>query len=145
MRRRFDGRQRLLLTILPPGHNGRVMLARLAAWLVVAVVTAPIVGCAYSALEGPYGTDPGAVARGAALAENDCGSCHGLGLSGESHFPGALPFRDLRFDYNAISYARATSQWHVGLAGMPPAEISLEDVGYIGAYVRSLKRHSARH
>ena len=137
----LTGRRRLVPTLLSSDRGGGAKLARLAACLIAVVAVAPMPGCAYSALEGPYGTEPAAVARGEALAETDCGSCHGLGPSGVSRFPGAPPFRDLRFDYNAISYARATSQWHVGLAGMPSAEVSLDDVAYIGAYIRSLKQH----
>jgi mono/diheme cytochrome c family protein len=139
--RKVADRRRFVLNAQPSGRVGGARLTGLAAWLIAAVAVAPMSGCAYSALEGPYGTEPAAVARGKALAETDCGSCHGLGASGESRFPGAPPFRDLRFDYNAISYARATSQWHVGLAGMPSAEVSLDDVAYIGAYIRSLKQH----
>jgi len=109
----------------------------------VAAAALGISGCAYSAYESPYGTRPDAVARGQALAEQDCGMCHGLGLDGQSRFPGARPFRMLKYDYDAISYERATQTWHAGLAGMPPAELSLQDVAYIGSYIRSLKEHAA--
>lgn len=102
-------------------------------------------GCAYSSLEGPYGVQPDAVARGRALAEQNCSACHGLGLTGESRFPGAPPMRALTYDYNAISYARATAVWHSGLPNMPPAQLSLEDIASIGAYVRSLKEHTSGH
>jgi hypothetical protein len=67
-----------------------------------------------------------------------------LGLTGASSFPGAPAFRDMRFDYNAISYERSMAQMHQGRVSMPPAEISLQQVGDIGAYVRSLKQAQQR-
>ena len=111
------------------------------AWGAIAALAVLAAGCATTAFEGPYGTDPAAVARGEALARRSCGDCHGLGSSGVSSFEGAPPFRELRFDYNAISASRQMSQWHEGLAGMPPETLSLQDIGFIGAYVRSLKQH----
>ncbi|MDR3513448.1 MAG: cytochrome c [Caulobacteraceae bacterium] len=115
-----------------------------ARWLAVAGLAATVAGCAASGMEGPYGTDPVAVARGEALAQQQCASCHGLGLTDASQFPGAVAFRDMRFDYNAISYERSVTQAHQGRTGMPPAQLSLEDIGDIGAYVRSLRQARRR-
>lgn len=90
---------------------------------------------------GPGGeTHAAAVARGEALAGRACGSCHGMGREGASHFAGAQPFRDMKLDLNAISYERRMAQMHQGRVSMPPADISLDDVRDIDAYVRSLKR-----
>jgi mono/diheme cytochrome c family protein len=98
-------------------------------------------GCA-SASYGPLGSDVAAAARGEALAQRACGRCHGLGLA-ESRFPGAPAFRDMHFDYNAISYQRRLAELHAGYAGMPPAELSLGELAEIGAYVRALQHPSA--
>ena len=122
--------------------RGRPLRAA-ALWWLIAGAGALICGCA-GGLEGPYGTNPAAVARGEALAQQFCGSCHGLGLAGVSNAAGAPPFRAMRFDYNAISYERSLADWHLGRIHMPPAQMSLEDVGAIGAYVRSLKRAGGR-
>jgi hypothetical protein len=43
------------------------------------------------------------------------------------------------FDSNVMSYERSLANWHLGHIGMPPAEISREQIVDIGAYVRSLK------
>ncbi len=110
--------------------------ARATAIALVAVAGA----CAATSFEGPFGTEPAAVARGEALAKRSCGGCHALGPTGASNFEGAPPFRDMRYDYNAISAARQTSQWHASFAGMPPETLSLKEIGYIGAYVRSLRQ-----
>jgi mono/diheme cytochrome c family protein len=115
-----------------------------ARWLLFAALGVLMGGCAFSAKESPFGTDAVAVARGQALAAQDCGGCHGLGLSGESAFAGAPPFRSLDFDYNAISAQRALAQDHSGRVGMPPPELTLEEVADIGAYVRSLKQAARR-
>jgi mono/diheme cytochrome c family protein len=122
--------------------RGRPLRAA-APWWLVAGAAAALSGCA-GGLEGPYGTDPVAVARGAALAGQYCGSCHGLGPDGASNAAGAPPFRAMRFDYNAISYERGMADWSLGHVHMPPAQMSLKDVGAIGAYVRSLKRPGGR-
>ena len=102
-----------------------------------------LAGCGSSALEGPYGVEPAAVEQGRALAEQHCSACHAIGPTGASSFAGAPPLRDIRYDYNAISLARATGRWHGDTAGMPPETMSLRDIGYIGAYIRSL-RHPRR-
>ena len=115
---------------------------RLGLWLVAAGMGASIAGCA--GMQGRSPADPGAVARGAALAARGCGSCHGLGIAGESQFPRAPAFRDMRVDLDAISYQRRMAELHLGEVKMPPAEISLRDVSDIRAYVRSLKRSNER-
>jgi mono/diheme cytochrome c family protein len=112
---------------------------KFAPWLAAVGVAASISGCASG-----RGDRAAAVARGEALATRACGNCHGLGPAGVSSFPGAPAFRDMRFDYDAISYERSMAAWHLGHVDMPPAEISLDDVRDIGAYVRSLER-SGRH
>ena len=109
-----------------------------ASSAVLVAIVASLAGCASNALEGPYGTQPDAVAKGRALAEQQCASCHAIGAAGDSAFAGAPPFRTLRFDYNEISRERLTSAWHNG--GMPPETLSLEQIGDLGAYVRSLRR-----
>ena len=115
-------------------------MSPLARWLFAASLCAPISACAASGFEGPFGADPAAIAQGAALAGQACGACHGLGQNGVSGWAGAPPFRAMRYDYNAISYRRRMTQMHLGHDTMPPAELSLEEVGDIGAYVRSLKQ-----
>ena len=117
---------------------------RLAGWLLVAALGVSNFGCAYSAFEGPVATSAAAAARGERFAEQDCGHCHGMGPTGASGFLGAPPFRVMRYDFNAISYERALAQDHSGRVGMPPGEMSREELADIGAYVHSLE-HAARH
>lgn len=114
-------------------------LPKFAHWLLSAALGGATLGCAYSALEGPVATNVAAVARGEASAERHCGNCHALGLTEASSFSGAPPFRDMRYDFNAISYERALAQDHLGRVGMPPAETGRDELADIGAYVRSLR------
>lgn len=118
-------------------------LKRLAQWLAVAGTTIAASGCV-EALEGPVATNPAAAARGEAIARQACGSCHGMGPDETSNFSGAPPFRVMRFDYNAMSYQRRMAQMHNGYVHMPPAQLTMEEVADIGAYVRSLERTSKR-
>lgn len=110
----------------------------LATWLIVIAMGASVSGCA-SGSEGSSETNAAAVARGEALAQRACSSCHGMGPTGASARAEAPPFRDLRFDLNAISNERSLAKMHQGRVSMPPAEISLEDVRDIGAYAASLR------
>ena len=112
---------------------------KLAHWLLGAALGGSTFGCAYSALEGPRATNAAAFARGEAFAERNCGACHALGLTEASSFSGAPPFRDMHYDFNAISYERALARNHLGRVGMPPAEIGRDALADVGAYVRSLK------
>lgn len=87
----------------------------------------------------PSEPDSTVAARGEAVAERACAACHGMGLEGRSSFPNAPAFRDMRIDYNAISYERRMAQLHAGRVGMPPATVSLAEVADIVAYVRRLR------
>jgi cytochrome c len=132
-----DRRPRPLAGNSPAAKRGGVF-SQLARWLAVAGAVASICGCASAADQAA------SVARGQALAEQFCSSCHGMGPTGASSFPDAPNFRGMRFDYNAMSYQRSLANWHLGRVGMPPAEISLEQMADIGAYVSSLKTSGRR-
>jgi mono/diheme cytochrome c family protein len=130
-------RPRALALYSPAAEPGGVF-SQLARWFAVAGMVASICGCASAADRAA------SVARGEALAEQLCSSCHGMGPTGASSFPDAPNFRDMRFDYNAMSYQRSLANWHLGRVGMPPTEISLEQMADIGAYVSSLKTSGRR-
>jgi len=117
---------------------------RFARGVVAAVVATASVGFAAAWSAPARSKSEEAAERGETLAKQSCGSCHGIGLTGESNWAGAPAFRDMRVDYNAISYERRMAQLHQGHVRMPPAEISLDDVLDIRAYVRSLRRASKR-
>ena len=130
--------------VVRPAAGGRGLAARFVCRLLTAALSTAASGCAYSAFEGPLANNVAAAARGERFAEQNCGACHALGPAGESAFPGAPPFRSMHYDFNAISYERVLARNHLGRLGMPPAEMSREDLADVGAYVRSLE-HGARH
>ena len=102
------------------------------------LVALSLAGCA-SASSPQSSGHAEAAARGEALAGRVCGSCHGMGPAGESHLAGAAPMRNLRLDYNAISYTRRLAQMHQGRVSMPPADITMDELHDIGAYIRTLQ------
>src|ERR1700722_10085611 len=81
---------------------------RAARWLAVASAIGSILGCASESDRAA------SAARGEALAEQACSSCHGMGPTDSSTFPGAPNFRHMRFDSNAMSYERSLANWHLG-------------------------------
>ena len=126
-----------------PAFPERGSRIRATVGLATAFAGMALFGCV-GAREGPFVGDPSAIARGRALAEQVCGACHGLGLTGASSYVGAPPFRALHYDYDAISYQRSMGTWHGGQAGMPPSDLTGQQIGDIGAYIHSL-RQAAPH
>jgi mono/diheme cytochrome c family protein len=117
----------------PNAGHGSAVFSPAVRWLVVVAAGVALSGCASTS------ENAAAVARGHALAERNCGGCHGMGPTDASTFPDAPPFRNMTFDVNAISYDRALARWHLGRIDMPPAELSSGDLSDVAAYVRSLK------
>jgi mono/diheme cytochrome c family protein len=117
-----------------PQSFGRLGVLLVAGALVVGCATIP------DSSSERRGDLADSAARGEALARRSCASCHAMGLTDESAWPGAPAFRDMRFDLNAISYERRMAQMHAGrVRHMPPAGASLDDVTDLRAYVRSLR------
>lgn len=113
------------------------LLTRMLTVGALALAGAALGACAGGASQADR-AGSAAAARGEALSKRVCAKCHGVGASDPSTFPGALPLRDLKMDYNAISYERRLAQLHVGRVGMPPAQVSLAEVADIVAYIRTL-------
>ena len=107
-----------------------------AAGAVALMLAMTLGGCASSGNGEP---NAASAARGEAFAQNACSSCHAMGLEGASPMAGAIAFRDMRMDVNAVAYQRRMAQMHLGRSTMPPAQVSLEDIRDIDAYARSLR------
>ena len=60
-------------------------------------------------------------------------------VAGSIPAAGAIAFRDMRMDVNAIAYQRRMAQMHMGRSTMPPVQVSLGDIQDIDAYARSLR------
>ena len=87
----------------------------------------------------PSGEEATAAAdRGRAFAERACSQCHAVGQEANARRT-APPFRDMPFDLNAIRYERRVAELTRGHVGMPPQEISDQDLRDLAAYIRVLK------
>lgn len=108
-----------------------------AAWL-AAVIAGGLVAAISARAEDP---DP-AVERGRAFAEQNCGRCHALGLSGESPNAKAPPFRALHERYPVEHLTEALAEGiKTGHPEMPQFdELDAEQIDDLIAYLKSLER-----
>ena len=88
----------------------------------------------------PAGLRPGAVARGAALAQTRCAACHATGSTGASPMVEAPPFRDLHTRYPVRFLQEALAE---GLTtahpAMPQVELQPDEIRDLIAYLESLE------
>ncbi|HYD88907.1 MAG TPA: cytochrome c [Vitreimonas sp.] len=79
-------------------------------------------------------------ARGQALVETNCGSCHATGPAGESPAPEAPPFRTLSQNYRVADLEEALAEGiSVGHPAMPQFQFEPEDVNAIIVYLQSIQ------
>lgn len=84
-------------------------------------------------------------ARGRALAEANCASCHAIGRHGESAAPEAPPFRTLSQNYRVDALEEALAEGiSVGHPAMPHFQFEPEDIDAIIAYLQSVQ-NEGRH
>jgi cytochrome c len=79
--------------------------------------------------------------RGEELLTRHCGSCHAVGVSGESPQKQAPPFRTLGQRYPVESLEEALGEGIMsGHPDMPEFKFDAGDVGAIIAYLKSIQR-----
>lgn len=84
------------------------------------------------------------IARGAELAQSQCGACHATGGVGESPAPEAPPFRTLSRNYRVASLEEALAEGiSVGHPAMPPFAFPPEDVDALIAHLESIQEEPA--
>ena len=91
----------------------------------------------------PAGPAPGsAEARGQALAEANCSTCHAIGPSGASPYAPAPPFRTLNAKYDveglAEAFAEGIDVGHRGAREMPEFQLTPDQIDDLIAYLKSL-------
>ncbi len=80
------------------------------------------------------------VARGAAIAEANCSSCHAVGRGGESPAPEAPPFRRLSQHYPVSDLEEALGEGiSVGHPAMPQFAFAPADVDALILYLESIQ------
>jgi mono/diheme cytochrome c family protein len=108
---------------------------KLVASLVAFVVAVGVMSAApVSSLE---------IERGRAYAQRHCATCHAIGLSGQSPYAPAPPFRTLheRYDVEALAEALAEGMivGHGGARQMPQFVLSPAEIDDLLAYLKSLE------
>lgn len=79
-------------------------------------------------------------ARGQALVEQHCSSCHATGRSGRSPAPEAPPFRTLSHNYRVDALEEAFAEGiSVGHPAMPQFAFAPDDVRALVAYLQSIQ------
>ena len=104
--------------------------------LFLAVAALLLAACASQAQEPAQSPE----ARGRAVVEANCASCHAVGVSGESPAPEAPAFRTLHEKYRVADLQEALAEGiSVGHPAMPQFQFTPEDVDAVIAYLQSIQ------
>ena len=83
---------------------------------------------------------PGSIAAGRVIAEERCARCHAIATTGDSPFPAAPPFRDLRKKYPVEQLAEALAEGiAVGHPDMPEFVLQPVEIEGFIAFLNSLQ------
>jgi cytochrome c len=92
--------------------------------------------------------EAGDAARGRALAQTNCSTCHAVGRTGASPYRLAPTFRSLRQKYNVEALAEALAEGIVvgntGERQMPRFVLSVDQIDDLIAYLKTLPVASRR-
>lgn len=98
-----------------------------------------LAGCAAGAPPPPDVAPGGSVARGAALAQARCASCHAVDRSDDSPMPGAPPFRRLSDNYPVANLQEGLAEGLVTAhPGMPQFAFEPDEIRDLIAYLETL-------
>lgn len=117
-------------------------MMRFAALPLIALLAAcaPQAAAPPAATAGQTATTP--EARGRAFAEANCATCHAIGLTGESPYGPAPPFRAINAKYDveglAEAFAEGIEVGHRGAREMPAFELAPAEIDDLIAYLKSL-------
>ncbi len=113
---------------------------------VAALFAVALTGCISPDDEAPAGrssSGPGDVTRGRVMAEENCSSCHAVGLTGESPYAPAPPFRTLHEKYDVEGLAEAFAEGilvgHKGEKQMPEFVMTPDQIDDLLAYLKTLE------
>ncbi|MGE3582387.1 MAG: cytochrome c [Hyphomonadaceae bacterium] len=101
-------------------------------------------GCAHAQAPAPGGTDANLLARGRAIAETHCASCHAIGGDGVSRHPQAPPFRTFSENYPVTALEEAFAEGIlVGHPAMPEFRLEPDEIDALLAYIQSVQTRGA--
>jgi len=114
-------------------------------WTVTALMQLTFGDPASSIQENARSDRESAVAKGAVIAERNCGGCHSVGPFGPSPRPPAPPLRELSARYPVADLVGAIGEGApTGHPQMPRFQMPLEDSRDLVAYVLSLQRPNSQ-
>lgn len=93
----------------------------------------------------PAQAEDALVAHGKALAQENCATCHAIGVSGSSPLRDAPPFRDLSANYQQDELEDAFNDGVVTEhPAMPDWQMTPEQAAAISRYIMSLSPHGVK-
>ena len=110
-----------------------------------ALLAVALTGCISPDDEAPTKprSGPCDVTRGRVMAEENCSSCHAVGLTGESPYAPAPPFRTLHDKYDVEGLAEAFAEGilvgHKGEKQMPEFVMTPDQIDDLLAYLKTLE------
>lgn len=108
-----------------------------------ALFAVALTGCISPDDEALTDPGPGDVTRGRVMAEENCSSCHAVGLTGESPYAPAPPFRTLHDKYDVEGLAEAFAEGilvgHKGEKQMPEFVMTPDQIDDLLAYLKTLE------
>ena len=108
--------------------------------LIIALVTTAALAACSTTGENAHQYE---LARGQAIAQSHCSSCHAVSVSGESPAPEAPPFRTLSHNYRVETLEEALAEGiSVGHPAMPQFEFAPDDVDALVAYLQSVQEEA---
>jgi len=104
-------------------------------WITVVGLAAAFVASNHAGAD-----DSEAAALGLELVSTYCADCHAIGVTGESPFPPAPPFRDLHLRYDVEYLSEALVEGIVTAhPEMPEFEFDPDQAAAIATYLKSLE------
>ncbi|MCF8505639.1 MAG: cytochrome c [Caulobacter sp.] len=113
--------------------------------LLSAIAAAALIGQPAAPRAQGYAPVVSPVERGRLIADQECSSCHAIGLTGDSPFEGAPRWRDLHRRFDVADLAEAFAEGiMVGHEAMPSRAFPPDDVEGLIAYLKSLEPKPAQ-
>lgn len=107
----------------------------------IAIASCLLVAAGAAAAKAP--ADARLLKRGRAIAQENCGGCHAIGVRGESVNPKSPPFRHLARKYPLHNLEEALAEGivvgHEGVE-MPPFRLNAAQIEALLAYLGSIQR-----
>ena len=111
-------------------------MIRIFSLLLVGFILSPTISPTFAQ------ADPqGDLAKGRAIADQNCARCHNVTLTGISPFQPAPPFRELASRWPLENLEEALAEGiSVGHEAMPEFQLEIDEIDDLMSYIRSINR-----